>query len=59
MDDIAKIEKEIEQLEKKLSKDHFSGLLNHAGRKKDERRLSKLRKELEKLRKERKSKKEK
>jgi len=47
-----RLEKEIEKLEKKMSQDHFGGLLNKAGRKKDEKRLNKLRKELAKLTKE-------
>jgi hypothetical protein len=49
MDEKEKIEKEIERLEAKLSKDHFGGLMDKGGRRKDENRLIKLRKELEKL----------
>ncbi len=49
MDEKEKLQKEIERLEKKLTKDHFGGLVNQAGRRKDENRLKKLRKELEKL----------
>ena len=49
MDEKEKLQKDIEKLEEKLSKDHFGGLINKAGRKKDEKRLNKLRKELEKL----------
>ncbi len=49
MDEKEKLQKEIERLEEKLSKDHFGGLINQAGRRKDENRLKKLRKELEKL----------
>lgn len=52
MDRMHKLEKEIKNLQEKLEKDHFGGLLNQATRKKDESRLSKLRKELERLRKE-------
>jgi len=49
MGDKEKIQKEIERLEERLSKDHFGGVVNQAGRRKDENRLNKLRKELEKL----------
>lgn len=49
MDEKEKLQKEIERLEKKISNDHFGGLVNKAGRRKDENRLKKLRKELEKL----------
>ena len=49
MDEKEKLQKEIERLEERLSKDHFGGLVNQAGRRKDENRLFKLRKELEKL----------
>jgi len=44
-----KIEREIANLEKKLQKDHFGGIVDHAARKRDEKRLAKLRKELESL----------
>ena len=44
-----KLEKEIAELEKTLSKDHFGGVVDKAGRRKKEDRLNKLKKELEKL----------
>lgn len=44
-----KLEKEIADLEKKLAKDHFGGIVDRAGRKKKEDHLRKLKKELEKL----------
>jgi len=52
MDRKQKLEKEIAQLEKKLQKDHFGGIIDKNARRKDETRLSKLKKELDKLSKE-------
>lgn len=52
MDAMEKLEKEIADLEKRLEKDHFGGLVNKDQRRKNENRLNKLRKELEKLKKE-------
>jgi len=52
MDRIRKLEREIEELEKKIQKDHFGSLFDPATRKKDEARLKKLKKELERLQKE-------
>lgn len=49
MDAREKLEKEIADLEKRLEKDHFGGLINKDQRRKNENRLNKLRKELEKL----------
>jgi len=49
MDEKTKLEKEIQELEKKLSNDHFGGLLNKAQHNKDMNRLKKLKKELEKF----------
>jgi hypothetical protein len=49
MDKVAGLEREIAELEKKLSQNHFGGLLNQAQQKKDMNRLIKLRKELEKM----------
>ncbi|SYZ73320.1 hypothetical protein TRIP_C21438 [Candidatus Zixiibacteriota bacterium] len=49
MDKKAALEKEIVELEKKLSRNHFGGLFYQAQQKKDMNRLTKLRKELEKL----------
>jgi hypothetical protein len=57
MDRIRKIERQIEELEKKLSSGRFDGLLDRGSRKRDEDRLRKLQKELEKLKKESKRKK--
>lgn len=51
MGQIEKLENEIKRLEKKLSKDHFGGLIDSSGRKRDEKKLFKLKKELEKIRK--------
>jgi hypothetical protein len=51
MGQIEKLEKEIKRLEEKLSKDHFGGLVDNSGRKRDEKKLFKLMKELEKLKK--------
>jgi len=49
MDKKTKLEKEIAELEKKLDKDHFGGLLDRATQKRNMNRLQKLRKELENL----------
>ncbi len=49
MDEKTKLEKEIQELEKKLANDHFGGLLNKAQHEKDMNRLKKLKKELEKF----------
>ena len=57
MDRIKKIERQIEELEKKLSGGRFEGLLNRDNRKRDEDRLRKLQKELDKLKKDLKKKK--
>ncbi len=43
---IEKLKKEIEKLEANLKKDHFGGVVDPGGRKKNENRLKKLRKEL-------------
>lgn len=51
MDRIKKLEKEIKILEEKLSKNHFSGLVDRAGRVRDEKKLKKLQKELNELKK--------
>lgn len=50
MEQVEKLEKEIKRLEEKLSKEHFRGLVDQAGRRRDEKKLSKLRKELEQIR---------
>jgi hypothetical protein len=47
MDKKTKLEKEIKDLETKLSKDHFGELFNKTQHKKDLNRLQKLKKELE------------
>lgn len=49
MEQVEKLMKEIKRLEEKLSKEHFRGLVDQAGRKRDERKLNKLRKELEQI----------
>jgi valyl-tRNA synthetase len=49
MEEKTKLEKEIQELEKKLGNDHFGGLLNKAQHNKDMNRLKKLKKELEKF----------
>jgi hypothetical protein len=54
MDRIKKLEKEIKNLEEKLSKSHFSGLVDRAARARDEKKLRKLQKELEDLKKKKK-----
>jgi hypothetical protein len=44
-----RIEKEIEELEKKLQNDHFGGIFDKGGRKKQENKLKKLKKSLAEL----------
>jgi predicted nucleic acid-binding Zn-ribbon protein len=51
MGQIEKLEKDIRRLEERLNKDHFGGLVNKTGRIKDEKKLAKLRKELDQLKK--------
>jgi len=51
MEEIQKLEKEIAALENKLKKNPFGGLFDKGGRKRDENRLIKLRRELEQLKK--------
>lgn len=55
-DKITKLERQIKELEKRLSGGHFSGLVDREGRKRDEDRLRKLMKELEELKKKEKKK---
>ncbi len=49
MEQKQKLEKEIEKLEKQLAKNHFGGIVDQATRKRDEKKLGKLKKELEAL----------
>ena len=49
MDEKTKLEKEIQELEKKLANDHFRDSSNKAQHNKDMNRLKKLKKELEKF----------
>lgn len=46
---IPKLKREIERLEKEISGDHFSGLLDQKRADKNRKRLKKLMKELEEL----------
>ncbi len=56
MEEIQKLEKEIAALENKLKKSPFGGLFDKGGRKRDETRLIKLRRELEEMKKSKKKK---
>ena len=49
MDRKAKLEKEVAELEKKMDKDHFGGLIDRGTHKRNMNRLQKLRKDLEAL----------
>lgn len=51
---IAKLERQIKELEKTLSKSGFTGIVDRNSRKKNEDKLRKLSKELEKLKTDRK-----
>ncbi|MFH2036519.1 MAG: hypothetical protein ABIJ45_08965 [Candidatus Zixiibacteriota bacterium] len=49
MSKIEKLEKEIQRLEEQLEKNRFGGLFDKVTREREEKKLRKLKKELEKL----------